>query len=397
MNTVRILAITVGYDWSQGTIDLSHGMTHTILGYICLGVAAALILSTDSFLSFLFGPVAEEALVGSNSQRRIGRFWNRIISGKRDSDGARKARSRRLITSSAVIAALAVCSVLVIVGFVPLVRLGISPLWRQITQPYIVIDVPSEALPAELQLGASDDPAAPAAPTWKMLKHETQERELNSLWGSRSSRWAYAVPVPRPANQSTAAAAAAPASSAEDVVLQYRFDCSCDYPFSDWHDLTVCYRGNGWKISHREVVFDPAEGDDWPLVELELSRPTGERMLVLFSLFDENGYGLRPPATEMMADLGYIRRVQLRLTKHEYRDYGPFPQSYQVQHIINAQGPISPQMREWLIEAHLKNRATLRDYVKAEGSSRGETATETAATDPAPATRGDETTLVHSN
>jgi hypothetical protein len=70
-----------------------------------------------------------------------------------------------------------------------------------------------------------------------------------------------------------------------------------------------------------------------------------------------------------MADLGYWRRLQLRLTKHEYRDYGPFPQSYQVQHIFEAQGPIPEMVRQQLIEAHRQSRATLRDFVMSGGGA----------------------------
>lgn len=58
-----------------------------------------------------------------------------------------------------------------------------------------------------------------------------------------------------------------------------------------WHELTHCYQGLGWQLTRREVVVnsDSGAGESWEYVVAELSKLTGERALLIFSTFYEDG------------------------------------------------------------------------------------------------------------
>ena len=35
---------------------------------------------------------------------------------------------------------------------------------------------------------------------------------------------------------------------------------SIDYPFYGWHELTICYRADGWDLASRKVIDVPRTG-----------------------------------------------------------------------------------------------------------------------------------------
>ncbi|MBC7966632.1 MAG: exosortase [Fuerstia sp.] len=72
MNTTRVVTIAVA--WERYATDLTSGMSHDVLGYICLAAAALLLLSADAFLGFVTDPVPDIARPG-----KVGGFWNPLI------------------------------------------------------------------------------------------------------------------------------------------------------------------------------------------------------------------------------------------------------------------------------------------------------------------------------
>lgn len=74
---------------------------------------------------------------------------------------------------------------------------------------------------------------------------------------------------------------------------------SLDCQWNDFHDLTYCYSGLGWKVEtehNYESMLQP--GDDSGSLNysrLRLTRPTGEQGWVLFCGLDKNGKEVQPP------------------------------------------------------------------------------------------------------
>jgi len=80
MNTMRVITIAVA--WKRCGIDLSTGISHDIVGYICLAVAAALLMSADAFLGFVTDSVPDIESPGVVAMFRnpLTAFWNKLVA-----------------------------------------------------------------------------------------------------------------------------------------------------------------------------------------------------------------------------------------------------------------------------------------------------------------------------
>lgn len=80
MNTMRVITITVA--WERYGTDLSAGLSHDIVGYVCLAVAAALLMSADAFLGFVTDAVPDFERPGAVHMFRnpLTAVWNKLVA-----------------------------------------------------------------------------------------------------------------------------------------------------------------------------------------------------------------------------------------------------------------------------------------------------------------------------
>ncbi len=81
MNTLRVFS--VAFAWEKYATDLSSGISHDVLGYICLAVAAVMLMSADAFLGFFSDPVTETFRPESSGQvfhNPLIRLSNRLVA-----------------------------------------------------------------------------------------------------------------------------------------------------------------------------------------------------------------------------------------------------------------------------------------------------------------------------
>jgi exosortase len=66
---------------------------------------------------------------------------------------------------------------------------------------------------------------------------------------------------------------------------------SFDYPFPEWHDLRICYRGVGWVVTSTTTFNAPTPGGSAELecMKFELGKPFEHRGYVWFAEFDQLG------------------------------------------------------------------------------------------------------------
>jgi len=107
-----------------------------------------------------------------------------------------------------------------------------------------------------------------------------------------------------------------------------------DYPFRGYHDVTVCYRGNGWRITHQERQYGAGTNASLPLMQVEMARETASVASLWFSTVDETGHWLEASP----AGRNFIYRWQLR--------GGLEATSYRVQVLVTGYAPLSTGERE---------------------------------------------------
>ena len=99
MNTLRVFS--VAFAWDKYATDLSSGISHDVLGYICLAVAALMLMSADAFLGFLSDPVMnpfQPEAADQFFQNPLIRLWNRLVAVVPSSTGSKAIHSTQAST-----------------------------------------------------------------------------------------------------------------------------------------------------------------------------------------------------------------------------------------------------------------------------------------------------------
>ncbi len=335
MNCIRIFLIPI-FDINFD-IDLSVGIQHDLLGWSTMAMGVMLLLSTDQFLMFLFGPVDP----GTGSSGPLGKFitkvWNGLIAGKKDDEETTKRRKsrRKPLTSISKLLAWATA-----------VLLGVGGLWAlmDIKNCYeapehaslnffstkVVYPLKETSLPAELD-------------GWRQIKngYKSDDRSRGSDFGEKSDSWTFLSPTGR----------------------GFLALASFDQAFPGWHELTTCYKNSGWELIVRkkqEYELPGADGEStsWPYIEAHFEKATGERGMLVFSLFDGFGEPFDPPkewnafAHLMHGATGRLgSRIRARLFQNS---------AYQTQIFVRGYGEIDAKIQDEVTDRYLKIREIMR-------------------------------------
>ena len=336
VNIVRIFLIPV-VDILLG-YDLSHGISHDILGYGALTIGILMIFSTDQFLLFLFGPVETGESESDSIGESITRFWNHIISAdgsKTESNDSHKVSSiRKSISKSGF-------SFIWIVAFL-IISMGVfqfADVQRSIAQT----DLQVRFFDADVTLDYEEDDIPKEVDGWKLVQYEVQDRSRGSDLGQRSDVWQFRSP--------TCAAIA-----------------SLDQAFPGWHELTTCYKNQGWDLKTRvrknpsDILGNDSSDDSWPFIEATFEKKTGEKGYLLFSHFDAFGEGVDAPEQWNSINSFFVR-AQNRMS-HRIRSSLLRGEVYQTQVFLTSYGDLDNSIKQEVNERYLKIREQLRTRFK---------------------------------
>ncbi len=330
MNAVRILLIPIA-DISFG-FDLASGFNHAALGYVVLAFGGLLVLSTDQFLTFLFGPVETATMDSSNEAvGNITGFWNRFVAGESPETPAKVRSKLPSRFARMMIAGGAACMLL-------LGLLSIGTATRMLSSGYIVKffrdtqPVAMEKNDLKEEIGA-----------WRWISetetdkpYQVLTREKASDLGLRSDLWTYRAST-------------------------YRAIFALDQPFPGWHELTRCYQNTGWDVIEQGRQYKEAmnpDGRNWPYIQVEMTMPTGEKGFLLFSFFDVRGEPFDAPTGWGTLNKFFIR-VRNRLAP-EIRERLFNAESYQVQIFVRGSRSLTELERDAVRENYLVLREELR-------------------------------------
>lgn len=335
MNCMRIFLIPVA-DLNFNA-DLSHGIQHSLLGWCTMALGVLMLLSTDQFLMFLFGPVDPGTSTSGPMGKFITNVWNNLISGKKeDEDTAKRRRSKRQPLSfvsrglswvaAGVLAAGGLWSLLDIKNSfeVPEKSLSVNFFTSKVVYP----------------LGQSAMPDV--VKDWRVIDdgYDRDDRTRASDLGEKSDSWAFASPN------------------------QFYATASFDQTFPGWHELTKCYTNQGWKLVKRDrIPLDDSEEVDeslkeWPYIEAHFEKETGERGMLVFSLFDGFGEPFDPPKTWGIVPQ-LVHRASGRIG-HRARARLFQGEGYQTQVFVQGFKTLSQEVQDEVTDHYLEIREIMR-------------------------------------
>ncbi|PAY18781.1 hypothetical protein CKO51_14525 [Rhodopirellula sp. SM50] len=313
MNIVRITSIALAQEWYS--TDLSTGTPHELLGWICLSGAVLMMLSTDRFLRVMFFPVPPDE--SGHPGDPVSRLWNRMllfgVPEENDDEGSIAVDER---LESGVIGQPLARAMLVVASLVCLSSLAMG---------YRIVATRFDSGLANADRPLLWDPGAALMNRTgyaSLITNHESLRDANSKeLGNHADVWTVVLDG-----------------------MPVRIAVSQPYP--EWHDMRLCYSGNGWQVNDWKPVLTSADvaektasiGDRWPVSYAEMVRDTGEFGTLLFCGLTRDSDLLSPPMSGLYS-----------LLNDRIKDRGALHSNIiMLQLWTETEAPLSPEEREKL-------------------------------------------------
>jgi exosortase len=283
MNTIRISSIAFVY--SRWGIDWSAGTPHEVLSLAVFTLTFAMLISTDSLLLALLATVgpAWERLSDRSTRfgSRIAALWDAVVTWRADeASPAEAARPRERLAPTLRVWSIASIGMVPLMAFAALASVQAVRTVKGYDIDILPGNSESQALSRALALGSDALPNQLGG--LKRSDFRLEERNPDDIFGRYSRMYEYR-------------------DDHDNLYI-----VSCDFPFGrGWHELTDCYRGNGWDLKDRQVIHEAANatGRSWNPVKANFSKPDGTTAQLLFCLFDETGAEVSPPTYSFLDDM----------------------------------------------------------------------------------------------
>ena len=317
-NAIRIAIVVLVTDrWTEA---FASGIGHEFLGLLTFGLIMVMALSTDRLLAAIVPlPAYPENVTRDETICPVPESWKTF--SKQSSLGWR----------TAVVGSL----------FLVLFLFGTRLLYERQTQTMgiAVFHLPRLPEPEENRM-------PPKIGRWNLVGFERISRGQHSLQAEDSFVWTYRL---------------------GNLQAQVSLDC----PWDKWHDLSDCYSGIGWKTKSKHLYdvsrYDPTDTSHFGFSRIELSRPSGETGLVVFSALDRNANEVIPQFTSGFFNVQSVRRqfvanVSLALglsVASQSRLAGIAMPVTIVQLLCTSGNTLDPQQQKQLEELFVESRAIL--------------------------------------
>jgi exosortase len=303
VNTGRAAFLAVANEkWG---LYLFEGWRHEVVGFAAFFLTLLLVWSTDSLFRFFYSstfpkPAAPRQAVQPTRLPALGTTW---------------------------LAALPALAAFALLGVVQLGFIGLDAPQQAVSSPEFekrLLTLDANALPERWN-------------NWTRREFTTATRDLDSEFGAHSRVWYWKA-------------------SNGDAAL------SCDFLFPEWHDLTICYLSQGWKVNEQTHL----SVDGLPVSFERLEKPGSRYGMLFFAEFDAQGNPVYPPRA------GFFYRLERRLGLFGQRWLGiqPNPETVagtlnagpvaQVQLLIESYAPLSPVETDQALSFFMESVAQLR-------------------------------------
>jgi exosortase len=328
-NVLRVVTIVVVN--AQFHKDLSHGWKHTALGVLLFVAMLGMVAATDQLYAFAASVVrrARWWATGAMNKRSPKAAGRRAGAGSGVGHSAGPAAADRAGAAPTWLAdprrtwlgtawtAAAFGALLLPQCLMP----GVD--WKEVLVSHDVYSGPFAKL-GEGSMSARSGP-------FERVGFTTQHREMNDSWGENSRLWVYRM-------------------GTRGVFA------SVDYQFVDWHDLTLCYRGQGWQLTGRSTEPSDMGG---AVETADFINPQGWYGYLVFGLYGRDGRSVPPPES-----VGYLSGLGDRLLGW-FRGSSKTRQAvarlnHQVQVFVESESPLSPGDREQVRAFYDQARGVVR-------------------------------------
>ena len=158
-------------------------------------------------------------------------------------------------------------------------------------------------------------------------------------------------------------------------IWQYKKDgliatISLDYPFFNYHDVTVCYRNAGWEISETKLKAAAPDNGMIPCMEVALAKEGGLKADLFYSTVAESGIWLEEPGKSSpydaegnpLAEGDLSSRLENRLRQMPYSSEA-YEQvlNYRIQLLAAARGGLGTEQRRQVEKLFREARLALAD------------------------------------
>jgi exosortase len=230
--------------WAKGKtflgIDLGEHLygPHKLFGFALFGLILAMMYSTNQFLMFLGTTVR----------------WGKAAAPQADLPAPAVDEPRPRLGWAAVAPALC------LYGLLFAFQAG-----EDLLGAARAGDVAETNLVEEYNAWAVDDLPEQIGSWKRATKNPLETRTRDNPFGAHSHTWTYYGP------------------GGLKAILSF------DYPFPEWHDLRVCYRGIGWRVTDTTTYPSPMVPGELETMKYELGKPFDHRGYGWFTEFDQAG------------------------------------------------------------------------------------------------------------
>lgn len=125
-----------------------------------------------------------------------------------------------------------------------------------------------------------------------------------------------------------------------------------DYPFKGYHDVTICYTGNGWEVYAKRTRQASESQDGVPCVEVRMQKTMGARAALWFSTLDQKGNWV---------DGSYVGRTLAERFREKTSST-----TYRVQLLTTSYLPLTPESEESMATLFREARTLLAQQLMAD-------------------------------
>lgn len=316
-NAIRVAGVVFAADRYQ--FDLATGWLHDLWGLTTFGGAILLLFSSDQFLWLVLAPPEEvfsdeladpeddeddrESVTGEGDIGAVEDTHSELSSP--DGESRRNDQLRRHAWT----------------GRQAWTRRGIAAAFALLflgqIYPRGSAAAPQGAPPAVslAQLSLTTMPATLAG--WRRMSYETERRGANHSDGEFSAIWRFE-------------------REGKQAIV------SLDFPFHDWHQLTMCYRGRGCQVATWERQESPAAAPIPIQVAIaSLTLESGALASLAYVEWSEQGPPLTPPLTEKASLRSFREQLWLRWNR-QFTSSSSVPAVYQLQVLETRRTPTEP-------------------------------------------------------